>query len=153
MKRRLLFQLIYFFCSLGMTSEARGVHIEYMEASRFEILQKRFNEARELKTGDLKSLDHSRWTCDMYGMSSRLQKESGVKLYSFERDSEQALFQNKGAQVVKAYRHEGGFNGHKGSLEDQLRLSGQGQLISRLELHSLDGKASRLLAISVCDKL
>ncbi len=156
MKFRFYSRLLTFIFTIAITPEAQAVGIEYLDNSRIDQLRGSFNSATQLTVSDLKSLNESKWNCDMYGMSTRLQVEKNVRLYYFqgvEKDGKIEELQNRGAQVVTSYRIGEALKGTKGSLSDEIRRSNDGKLISRLEIESPKTKTSRVLAISVCEPL
>lgn len=89
------------------------------------------------------------WTCDMYGVRTRLQVQRGVKLY--EWSSEKGAWKNGGAQPVIDYRlDKGTFSGRGPKVEDQIRATKEGRLISRL---SSADDSHKVIAYSVCTAL
>lgn len=85
------------------------------------------------------------WTCDMYGMRSKMQVKRGVKLYQWKNEND---WKNSGAQVVSNYKtSDNSLSGETDRFEDQVRLTSKGQLISRL---SLTRPERQVLAYSVC---
>jgi hypothetical protein len=86
----------------------------------------------------------------MYGVRSRLQVQRGINLYRWSRES--ALWKNGGAQPVTEYRYHtdhtrGELVGRTARLEDEVRLTADGQLISRL---SASAPSAAVIAYSVC---
>ena len=156
MKLSLYSRLLTFIFTVAITPEAHGVNVEYLETARLDQLQTSFNQASKISGDALKTLNESKWNCEMYGMSSRLQIEKNVKLYYFqgvEKDGSIHEFKNKGAQVVTSYRTGEALKGINGSISDEVRMAKDGKLISRLEIQTSQSKTSRILAISVCEPL
>lgn len=145
---------------LGLPCVGLGAQVEYVEANQLEKLKSKFVAAKSLSSQSLQELDQSKWTCNMYGVSSRMQVERDLKLYHFELERVDKALQlkNRGAQLVKNYQREGSeVSGEKGSIKDRVRLTGEGELISQLEVHSKkstdQAENQRILAISRCTRL
>ena len=62
------------------------------------------------------------WTCDFYGIRSRMQIEKNLLLYSFNQSKSQVV--NRGAQPIKTYRWtDTGLQGTNDRLLDVVRVS------------------------------
>lgn len=131
-----------------------GAQIEYLESARVESLKAAFEQAKVPQASDL---NKTKWDCEMYGVSSRLQVERNLKLYYFEiKNVEQKqILKNRGAQIIKEYAlNTDEVLGVNGIIKDHIRISGDGRLISRLDIESPKTKEkSRTLAISNCKRL
>src|SRR5687768_8144721 len=99
MKLSLCTRLLTFIFTIAITPEAQGVNLEYLDNTRLDHLRNSFNQASQISGDALKTLNESKWNCEMYGMSSRLQVEKDVRLYYFqgiEKDGKIQEFKNKG---------------------------------------------------------
>ena len=122
-----------------------GLEMEYISPEKKQELERQFEEA-DFSSATAGALKQKQWTCDMYGVRTRLQVKRGVKLYNWKQ---QANWSNSGAQIVRDYKTENGrLVGITGPLEDQVKLSANGQIISRLSLTRPD---RQVVAYAVCD--
>lgn len=125
---------------------AASADVEYISAERQQELETMFNNAQFSAKKDTQTLTSHAWKCDMYGVRSRLQVHRDLKLYKWT--SQVDGWHNEGAQVVSEYKtgeHE--FVGSKANFEDQVRVTSNGQIVSRL---SLTAPLKQTLAYSVC---
>lgn len=130
-----------------LTAASFALDMEYISPEQKEQLVRKFEQATLDKTEGV--LD-KKWSCDMYGVRSRLQVQRNLKLYSFAK-APSGLFKNSGAQVVADYKNDGqSLLGHSQRFEDQVRLTPSGQLISRLSLRQPD---AIVIAYAVCKSL
>lgn len=122
-------------------------NIEFIEDSQVTALVELFDHASPIGVRVLNDrILGKKWSCDLYGIKSRLQKVRGVQLYDFSKSG--AGYKNTGSQVTKAYSiQRGNFIGTRENLKDQVRLLEDGRLISRLRHNSKD---SADLAIATC---
>lgn len=130
---------------------AQGLEMEFISLEQKAQLERQFNDAK-LAADDAAKLNGRKWTCDMYGVRSRMQVQRGVKLYSLKRN-ELGGFTNDGAQVISNYSAEpGSLSGKNSRFEDQVRMDSEGRLISRLSLRgaTLD---TPVIAYSICKAL
>lgn len=133
--------------SVGLSAHA--LDMEYIGPEESQQLEKDFNKA-QFTANQQAQLSGKKWTCDMYGVRSRLQVQRGVKLYEFKA-AEPAKWTNSGAQLVNDYTVDAGqMIGRRAQFEDRIKMTTQGQLISRLSLAEGD---HRVLAYSVCKSL
>lgn len=134
--------------SLLMAAAASSaLDMEYISPELKRRLADDFERAKGEKTDGF--LDR-KWACDMYGVRSRLQVQRGIKLYHLTKDAS-GLFKNSGAQPVKDYTSQGnGLQGQNDRFEDQVRMTTDGQLISKLTV--LKPKPM-VVAYSVCKLL
>lgn len=127
---------------------AHALEMEYIDPVEAKKLEHVFAQA-SLKAKQHAQIEGGNWTCDMYGVRTRLQVQRGIKLYQFKKESE--AWRNSGAQVVAQYTaKDDHLNGVNGRLIDQIKMTDDGSLISRL---SLGGSEPRVLAYSVCKTL
>lgn len=132
--------LMVFYCLAGHAAE-----VEYISPERRAELESLFKEAQFTPAQDTSAIRSHEWTCDMFGMRTHLQVQRGLKLYKW---AEKLEWHNIGAQLVSDYKSEGSaLVGHKGRFEDQVKISKDGQLVSRL---SLTSPAGTVIAYSVC---
>lgn len=135
--------LLFFFMS---SVAAQAVEVEYISPQKQKQLEAMFNHAGFSARKDARIFKEKNWTCEMYGMRSRLQVQRGLKLYKWSND-----WHNDGAQVVSQYKAENfSLVGRGDRFEDQVKITKDGQLISRLTLTS---SKSTVLAYSVCKNL
>jgi hypothetical protein len=120
--------------------------MEYISPEKKQELEMQFDKA-DFSSKSVSTLKQKVWTCDMYGVRTRLQVKRGVKLYNWKAESD---WHNDGAQVVRDYKNVGGkLIGSTGPLEDQVKLTSQGRLISRLSIAK--GPEREVVAYAVCD--
>ncbi len=124
-----------------------AIEFEHISLAKKAELERQF-EAAKLAAGD-GQIEGKKWLCDMFGVRSRMQVQRNVKLYSLKKDA-LGSFSNSGAQVVSSYTpHNGTLQGKNERFEDQLRLTTDGQLLSRLSLRGHDA-APTVIAYSIC---
>ncbi len=136
------------FCLLFLSGViAQAVEFEHISLEQKAQLEKQFDEAHSA-ADKAETVSGRRWTCDMYGVRSRLQVQRDVNLYSLKKTD--LGYTNSGAQVVNQYSAaEGILKGGNARFEDQLRLTADGRLISRLSLRN-QASPSAVIAYSVC---
>lgn len=142
------------FCLLflgGIISHA--IEFEHISLQKKADLESEFEKAK-LEASDAPQVESKKWTCDMFGVRSRMQVQRNVKLYSLKRDGLGA-YANTGAQVISSYSAlNGSLQGKNERFEDQVRLTGNGQLISRLSLRGQDAPgSSTVIAYSICKSM
>lgn len=122
---------------------ANGLEMEYISPEKSKELEQLFTKSSfEAKRSD--KIKQKEWTCDMYGVRTRLQVQHGVKLYNFKKDS----WQNSGEQLVEDYKPESKeLLGQTGRFEDRVRVTSTGQLISQLTVTS---PSRQVVAYSLC---
>lgn len=136
---------IIFCTTLLVSIGGHAIEMEYISPEKKQELERQFEKA-EFSSKAAVALKQKQWTCDMYGVRTRLQVKRGIKLYNWK---DQADWSNSGAQVVRNYKAEDGrLIGSTGSLEDQVKLNSNGQIISRLSLTRPD---RQVVAYAVCD--
>ena len=125
---------------------AASADVEYISPDRQHELESMFNNAQFSATKDTPTLISHAWKCDMYGVRSRLQVHRDLKLYKWTSQAEG--WHNDGAQVVSEYKSgEHALVGSKANFEDQVRVTTDGHIVSRL---SLTAPLKETLAYSVC---
>lgn len=122
---------------------ANGLEMEYISPEKSKELEQLFAKSTfEVKKSE--SIKQKEWTCDMFGVRTRLQVQRGVKLYSFKKES----WRNSGAQLVEDYKPESKeLLGRADRFEDRLRVTDKGQLISQLTVTS---PIRQVVAYSLC---
>lgn len=136
--KRLLSLLLLLFASV-----AGAADLEYITPAKQNELKVAFETAKPARP-------HGSWSCDMYGVRTRLQIQRGLKLYEFDLAATEAA-RNSGAQPVSEYSKAAtGWIGKTTRLEDELRMSADGKMLARLTLN--EGTRS-VLAYSVCQAL
>ena len=127
----------------SLAGHASG-ELEYISPSFKTELEKTFDQAEFSNRVPVRGRE---WTCDMYGMRTRLQVKRGVKLYRFDEGREET-WHNRGAQLVEDYRlADGRLTGTRRQLEDQVKVTPQGKLISRLSVLEPE---RQVVAYSIC---
>jgi len=102
--------------------------MEYISPEKSKELEELFSKS-SFEASQSEAIKQKEWTCDMYGVRTRLQVQHGVKLYRFESES----WQNSGAQPVEEYKPESKeLLGQAPRFEDRVRVTDKGQLISQL---------------------
>jgi|SRR5665213_3254179 len=145
--RTAFFSLMFVYSSWAFAT----AEIEYISPEQQTKLETLFKEAAFNPSQDKAKLQDKEWTCDMYGARSHMQVQHGLKLYKWSASS--TLFHNDGAQLVSDYKSEAADNaltGRKDRFEDQVKVTKDGQLISRLSLNS---SRKTVIAYSVCKTL
>lgn len=131
------------------TLTAPAAEVEYISPERQHQLESLFNGAHF--TGkDSQAIQAHEWICDMYGMRTKMQVQRGLKLYKWS-NSGSADWHNTGAQLISEYK--GGSTalvGQKDRFEDQVKMTQDGQLVSRLALNNSE---KTVIAYSVCKTL
>jgi hypothetical protein len=122
---------------------ANGLEMEYISPEKNKELEALFAKS-SFEAGQSEAIKQKEWTCDMYGVRTRLQVQHGVKLYRFKSDS----WRNSGAQPVEDYRIEAKeLRGQASRFEDRVRVTEKGQLISQL---SVVQPTRQVVAYSLC---
>lgn len=125
---------------------AHAFDMEYIPPAKRQKLQTQFEQAR-INEQSLEKWQQVRWTCDMFGMQRHLQIRRNLNLYDFRR-VKAGEWKNNGAQMVVNYQfNEGQLKGKTGRFYDEVRLTQDGQLISRLTLDRFEGA---VVAYAVC---
>lgn len=152
--KKLLLSLILISAFLG--ASAFTAEVEYIGPEKQKQLEAQFDQAGFSASKDTKSLKDRSWSCDMYGVRSRMQVHHELKLYKWSNDPASPSWHNDGAQLVNDYKVEnsalvGIHDRIKDQVtqryEDQVKLTPDGQLISRLSVIS---PAKMVVAYSVC---
>jgi hypothetical protein len=143
---KMLFSLSLFTFSLLISVGAHASDVEYISPDQQKQLETQFKEARFSPTKDTKTLQSHEWTCSMYGVRSHLQVQRDLKLYKWSEE-----WHNDGAQIVSDYKASPeALIGLKDRFEDQVKVTKDGQLVSRLSLNTPE---KTVLAYSVCKSL
>lgn len=125
----------------------RAIELEYISPQMKSDLEAQFEKA-QFSSKDLAAIKQKQWTCDMYGVRSRLQVKRGIKLYKWMPSKN---LQNDGAQIVRDYREStDGVVGTTDRFEDQVKINSKGQLLSKL---SLIAPERQVVAYSVCESI
>jgi hypothetical protein len=133
---------------LSISSQA-WAEIEYISPEQSQKIENQFKEASFNAEKDAKKIENQAWTCDMFGARSHMQAQHGLKLYNLS--SKSGAWLNSGAQLVTEYKSEAtALIGRKDRFEDQVKLTKDGLLVSRLSLIKGTGT---VVAYSVCKTL
>jgi hypothetical protein len=131
-------------------STAEPATVEYIAPTKQSQLEDLFNHAEFSSPKHARSLKHGPWVCDMYGVRSRMQVRRDLRLYVWSGEAG-AAWHNDGAQLVSEYRAvDGSLTGTHDRFEDQVKLTADGRLISRL---SVLAPQRAVVAYSVCRNL
>jgi hypothetical protein len=134
-------------------SSQAWAEIEYISPEQQQKIENQFKEASFNAEKDLKKIENHAWSCDMFGARSHMQAQHGLKLYdlSSKAASGGGSWHNSGAQLVSEYKSEAAaLIGRKDRFEDQVKLTKDGLLVSRL---SLTNGSGTVVAYSVCKTL
>lgn len=143
--RALLFSLFL----IGSTPSYSVADVEYISPDQQAKIEAKFNEASFDSGKDGETLTKREWICDMYGARSHMQTQHGLKLYTLSNKSGE--WHNSGAQLVSEYKAgASALIGRKDRFEDQVKITKEGLLVSRL---SLNNAAKTVVAYSVCKTL
>lgn len=131
-----------------IASSARAVEVQYISPVEQSSLEQLFLEAHFSAASDAPTLKNNGWICAMYGVRSHLQVQRDLKLYKWSSADGAKDWLNEGAQPVSAYQvGNNALIGRKDRFEDQVKITKDGRLVSRL---SLTTPAKTVLAYSVC---
>ena len=126
-----------------------SAEVEYISPEKHAELENLFNSAEFRADKDPQTIEAHQWKCDMFGARSKMQVQRGLKLYDLKMSGSD--WHNDGAQVISDYQAgELALIGHKDRFEDQVKITKDGQLVSRL---SLNNAAKTVIAYSVCKTL
>lgn len=140
--RSALFSLLFVYS----VSAFAAAEVEYISPEQHTKLENLFKDATFNPEKDAKTIQNHEWSCDMYGARSKMQVQHGLKLYKLSKE-----WQNSGAQLVSEYKSEStALIGRKDRFEDQVKITKDGQLVSRLSLNNAN---KTVLAYSVCKTL
>lgn len=130
----------------GLSAHAE---LEYVSPEQRGDLEKLFNSSEFPAQKEALKLAGKTWSCDMFGVRSGLQVQRAVKLYSLSAPLEGQLdWHNKGAQLITDYKSENKMLiGAQGRLEDRVKLTQDGRLISQLSIVTPE---KAVIAYSVC---
>lgn len=127
--------------------------LEYVSPQKQHDLEVQFAQAHFNADKDSARVRDHQWTCDMYGVRSRLQVQRGLRLYKWPTSSStgSGAWYNKGAQIVSDYHPESAALVARNSrVQDEVKLTQNGELVSRL---SLNTPQKTVLAYSVCKEM
>ncbi len=142
-----LYSLLLAAALLGAT--AFTAEIEYIGPDKQKQLEDLFEKSGYSEPKDTHSLKDAKWSCDMYGVRTHLQVQHALKLYKFSPDAKSTGWHNDGAQLVADYKAApGALVGMHEKFEDQVKLTAEGRLISRLSVIS---PQKIVVAYSLCD--
>src|SRR4051812_16191916 len=144
---RRLYVQSFVFALVVIAAAGHALEMEYISPIQKQQLVDDFEHAK-LEQAD--ALANKKWSCDMFGVRSRMQVQHNVKLYSLSKGPS-GSFRNQGAQAVSEYRLQNGvLSGKSGKFEDNLRVKPNGQLISKLTVLQPEPV---VIAYSVCNVL
>jgi hypothetical protein len=128
MKRSYWYWILFISVALAASHwRSFAAELEYIPLQKKIELRQAFAHSKRL------SFASGQWLCDMYGVGSGLQTLKSVHLYNFEQRKDGIY--NRGAQgkTVSVYKFKAGDLEGKGVyVNDRIRQSSQGQLISEL---------------------
>ena len=125
----LLSFIVVLFSMIWPTAEA--IEITHLNDSFVKKLQGDFRNSKLPKFEKLAG--KSTWTCQLYGMRSRLQTTKKSGFLQLEWQSNQVV--NNGSHVVKNYLlASSGLKGNIGPLKDEVRMTDDGRLIGEMVL-------------------
>ena len=131
---RLLF-LILGFSSVAFASS----EISHISNKQISNLESEFALATSPSSETLKN---KTWTCELFGLQTKMQRAHGKKLYRFLKND----LKNSGSMPIEQYqRLDTGIVGVRGPLQDEIRLQKKGSLISKLSAQQ------RPLSFAVCN--
>lgn len=119
-----------FILCVGITLSlvAHGLEMEYISPEKHKELESLFRQS-EFNLKKSENMKQKEWTCDMYGVRTRLQVKHGVKLYHWKSTS----WHNDGVQPVQDYKPQSEeLVGQSARFEDRIRMTAGGQIISQL---------------------
>ena len=141
---------LIFTIALLSSLTGQAASLEYISPELTKALAAEFSSAGLGDKDQALLKDKKAWTCSMYGVRTRLQVQHGVKLYDWSQ-AVASGWKNSGAQPVVDYHVEGGaLLGKSAKVEDRVRLTKEGKLLSQL---SLATPPHTVLAYSVCNSL
>jgi hypothetical protein len=105
--------------------------IEHVSDTKVKELEQLFSIGTPAEKNRMKSLHESLWSCDLFGVRSRMQVIRGAKLYSFVLSGD--TVQNSGSQEVKLYQiQKGELQGDSRHITDHIRFLSRNHLIARM---------------------
>ena len=146
------FSSLFLSLALLVSLTGRAFELEYISPERSTALANQFDNATLTENQQSLLSQKKAWTCSMYGVRTRLQVQKAVKLYSWTSPS-QGQWQNGGTHPVAKYVYQGkllALVGQTDQLQDEVRLTNRGQLVSRLSSRTAK---SDVLAYTVCDAI
>lgn len=119
---------------------------EFVSQAQVDSLLLQFNSAKSTVDQTLLAT-HPQWTCNMYGVRSRLQIRRGLSNYNWSRQDDQ--WSNSGELPVGRYvQAKDGLQGTgERGVRDDVRQLGKDKLIARL---SRQDSPDTILSYSVC---
>lgn len=136
MKKGFLYFIIIFVSS-SFGYYAAGERIKYLTEKNIQGLQQDFRMASPITKNSLEEISNKTWNCKLLGMRSRMDIGKHLDLYNLSSSlvDEDLQIQNRGAQMVKAYKPTKiGLYGKVGPYWDLIRINNKGQLISELSV-------------------
>ena len=145
------FRLVFAVLGLGIIiSGSSAVAIEFSSMSSSDAVQLEldFDEARSLTSREVKSSPE--WDCKLYGMRSQLLVQTFPKFYRWKRKGKNLV--NKGSQIVHIYnKNSQGFHtGTNGPFIDEVRITDNGQIISRFSVQQRAELRPQVLSYARC---
>ncbi|MCB0407775.1 MAG: hypothetical protein KDD34_06175 [Bdellovibrionales bacterium] len=124
--------------------------IEHISNSQVKELDQLFKISAPISSSNaLQKLDGTLWSCELFGVRTRMQKLKDVRLYQFVMDNKSLA--NVGSQKIKNYHiSNGSLTGSQDTLQDQIKMTSGSNLISKL---STTGKHSKAVAYATCAQL
>lgn len=129
----------------------QALEMEYVSQEQHSELETLFSKATFSAEKHAQKISEKSWSCDMYGVRSRLQVQRDVTLYSWSKEDAGKTWHNKGAQLLSDYKTEPeALTGSNGRLEDRVKITADGRLVSQL---STTSPQKVVIAYSVCKSL
>lgn len=134
--------------SFGVTA-APSTEIEHVSDAKVAELEQLFSIGAPAEKDRIKRLHQSLWSCDLFGVKSRMQVIREAKLYSFLVEG--SSLQNLGSQEVKSYSLDGGeLKGSSARISDHVRFLSRNHLISKI---TTKNDAPEALAYAICKSI
>lgn len=126
-----------------------NTEIEHVSDAKVAELEQLFSIGAPAEKSRIQKLHQSLWSCDLFGVKSRMQVIRDAKLYSFLVEG--SSIKNLGSQEVKSYSILAGeLTGSSARISDQVRFLSRNHLISKITTKSETPEA---LAFAICKSM
>lgn len=124
-------------------------NLTFLSQSTIDNLLKSFHGAEAISSElKMQELNGKSWACELYGVRSRMQQDSQLNLYTFQKEDKMSL-RNRGSQVIRQYGIVSGqLRGETTQLQETLKITAQGRLMGLMVMK--DTRPESVVAISDC---
>lgn len=117
---------------VSMASGEAISKIEFIDQESHKALEQLFENSNPVHKNNLALAIEHKWTCDLFGVRSGMQKLENVELYNLSQKGHSIV--NAGSSPLKHFQlqPEEGLAGESGKIRESLRLTPAGNLVSKM---------------------